>query len=127
MVRIRAASLAQPLRRSANTGHDGACGGHHSSGEVDAMAMMSSGAAKATPKIKAEVEMVTHDGVLLKGKFFTVPSQRVLDVLNDDRTFLPFETEDGDIYIVNKTFIARIRPLGTPVMSTREAPTWLGQ
>ena len=91
------------------------------------MAMMSSGTAKATPKIKAEVEMITHDGVMLKGKFFTVPSQRVLDVLNDERTFLPFETEDGDIYIVNKTFIARIRPLGTPVTATREAPTWLGQ
>ncbi len=91
------------------------------------MAMMSSANVKATPKIKAEVEMTTHDGVLLKGKFFTVPSQRVLDVLNDDRTFLPFETEEGDIFIVNKNFIARIRPLGTPVASAREAPTWLGQ
>ena len=48
-------------------------------------------------------------------------------MLNDERTFLPFETEDGDIYIVNKTFIARIRPLGTPVSAAREAPTWLGQ
>jgi len=96
-------------------------------GSKTAMAMMSSANVKATPKIKAEVEMITHDGVLLKGKFFTVPSQRVLDVLNDERTFLPFETEDGDIYIVNKTFIARIRPLGTPVSSARQAPTWLGQ
>lgn len=92
------------------------------------MAMMHSSTVKATPKVKAEVEMTTHDGVLLKGKFFTVPSQRVLDVLNDERSFLPFETEDGDIYIVNKTFIARIRPIGAPpVQAAREAPTWLGQ
>jgi len=73
-----------------------------------AMAMMQSNTQKSTPKIKAEVEMITHDGVMLKGKFFTVPSQRVLDVLNDDRTFLPFETEDGDIYIINKRFVARM-------------------
>jgi len=91
------------------------------------MALIGSPSTKSTPKIKAEVEMITHDGVLLKGKFFTVPSQRVLDVLNDECTFLPFETEDGDIYIVNKTFIARIRPLGNPMPSVREAPTWLGQ
>jgi len=91
------------------------------------MAMMSATNVKATPKIKAEVEIVTHDGVTLKGKFFTVPSQRVLDVLNDERTFLPFETEDGDIFIINKTYIARIRPLGSPMPTAREAPAWLGQ
>jgi len=91
------------------------------------MAMMQSSTTKATPKIKAEVEMITHDGVMLKGKFFTVPSQRVLDVLNDERAFLPFETEDGDIYIINKQFVARIRPVGEKVKTTSEAPTWLGQ
>ena len=90
------------------------------------MAMMSSANVKATPKVKAEVEVMTHDGVVLKGKFFTVPSQRVLDVLNDERTFLPFETEDGDIYIINKTFVTRIRPLGKPVASAREAPDLAG-
>ena len=31
------------------------------------MVMMSSANVKATPKIKAEVELMTHDGVLLKG------------------------------------------------------------
>ena len=91
------------------------------------MAMMQSGTPKATPKIKAEVEMITHDGVMLKGKFFMVPSQRVLDVLNDERAFLPFETEDGDIYIINKQFVARIRPIGNEMQTTKAAPTWLGQ
>jgi hypothetical protein len=91
------------------------------------MAMMQSNGMKSTPKIKAEVEMMTHDGVMLKGKFFTVPSQRVLDVLNDERAFLPFETEDGDIYIINKQFVARIQPIGQQVASAKAAPTWLGQ
>lgn len=91
------------------------------------MAMMQSSGTKSTPKIKAEVEMMAHDGVMLKGKFFTVPSQRVLDVLNDERAFLPFETEEGDIYIINKQFVARIQPIGQQVESAKSAPTWLGQ
>ncbi|MGY8995038.1 MAG: hypothetical protein ACKVH7_01195 [Alphaproteobacteria bacterium] len=91
------------------------------------MAMMQSSGMKSTPKIKAEVEMMTHDGVMLKGKFFTVPSQRVLDVLNDERAFLPFETEDGDIYIINKQFVARIQPIGQQAAPAKAAPTGLGQ
>ncbi len=119
----------RPLQSGVVSGHDGAVTmlGKKKRGCTTAMAMMSSASVKATPKIKAEVEITTHDGATLKGKFFTVPSQRVLDVLNDERTFLPFETEEGDIFIVNKTFIARIRPLGSPVAAAREAPSWLGQ
>ena len=42
---------------------------------------------------------------------FIAPAQRVTDVLNDEREFLPFERPDGTVFVVAKRTIRCITPM----------------
>ena len=42
---------------------------------------------------------------------FIAPAQRVTDVLNDEREFLPFERPDGSLFVVAKRTIRCITPM----------------
>src|SRR5262245_32184166 len=42
---------------------------------------------------------------------FVYPTERVIDTLNDDRDFLPFERPDGSLTIVAKKIIRRLSPI----------------
>jgi DnaJ-domain-containing protein 1 len=44
---------------------------------------------------------------------FIAPDQRVTDVLNDEREFLPFERADGTVFAVAKRIIRCITPMET--------------
>ena len=44
---------------------------------------------------------------------FIAPDQRVTDVLNDERDFLPFERADGPVFAVAKRIIRCITPMET--------------
>ena len=68
-------------------------------------------ATHVTQKIRTEVELTLTDGSVLAGFFFVHAEQRVLDIVNDDRAFLPFEHVDGQVTVLNKSLIAHIRPL----------------
>ena len=72
------------------------------------MAMYSSTVVKQ--KLLAEVDVTLHDGSVLKGNFFLNPQERIIDMLNDDRHFLPFADSDGVIIVVAKVAITSIRP-----------------
>ena len=61
-----------------------------------------------TQKVKTEVEIVLMDGAVLSGEMFLRSDQRVLDIVNDDRKFVPFASFDGPISVINKVAIARI-------------------
>jgi hypothetical protein len=69
----------------------------------------SSGPKKARAKFAVEVEL--DDGTTQILFIFVSPGNRVIDMLNDDRAFLPFETGDGSIEIYKKTAIRRISPM----------------
>ena len=65
-----------------------------------------------TPKVKTEVELVLTDGTVLSGEMFMLAGQRVLDIVNDERKFVPFASFDGPVKVINKAMIAHITPLG---------------
>jgi hypothetical protein len=71
--------------------------------------MFDSGPRKAKNKYAVEVEL--DDGRVLILFVFVTPAARVIDMLNDDRQFIPFETSDGSIVIYKKTAIRRLSPL----------------
>ena len=77
-------------------------------------------------KLKAEVELTLNDGRALVGNFFLNSQERVLDVLNDDRSFLPFLHNDGGFTVVNKVAISSIRPAKQDVEHVDEVPRRLG-
>ena len=64
-----------------------------------------------TQKVKTEVELVLTDGTVLSGVMFMHAEQRVLDIVNDDRKFVPFASFDGPVRVINKAVIAHITPL----------------
>jgi DnaJ domain len=59
---------------------------------------------------KIAVSLDTGDGEELV-YMFVYPSERVIDTLNDDRAFLPFERPDGSVTIVAKKIIRRLSPM----------------
>ncbi len=68
-------------------------------------------ATHVTQKTKTEVELTLTDGSVLAGVLFMHADQRVLDIVNDDRAFIPFEDADGQLTVINKSMIAHIRPM----------------
>ena len=64
----------------------------------------------AVEKVEAEVEL--DNGRRLLGHLFIKPLQRVSDLLDNERTFLPFLTADGIIVHLRKTAITKILEIG---------------
>jgi len=59
---------------------------------------------------KIAVNLDTGDGEELV-YMFVYPTERVIDTLNDERAFLPFERPDGSVTIVAKKIIRRLSPM----------------
>ena len=78
-------------------------------------------------KVKADVELALNDGTVLKGSFFLNPQQRILDILNDERTFLPLEDSEGCMKMINKSTIARITPVEQKMEHAKAIPTAIGR
>ena len=49
------------------------------------------------------------DGEIAEGFVFMQQDERLVDMMNDDRTFLPFETHERQIYVINKATISKIK------------------
>ncbi len=62
-------------------------------------------------KDKVEVQVELDDGARLLGFLFVKQGQRLSDLLNDERRFLPLLTSDGLIVQLKKTAIARVTQL----------------
>jgi len=79
------------------------------------------------PKLKQEVEIALHGGETLAGNIFITPDQRVVDALNDERMFLPFQDTAGTLYMVNKQAVRFIKPAAQEQPArTQQAPQFIG-
>ncbi|MEM6649359.1 MAG: DnaJ domain-containing protein [Pseudomonadota bacterium] len=63
-------------------------------------------------KIKVMVRITLSTGELVEGDVFISRHQRLTDLLNDDRAFLPVELTDGSVEVVAKTSVASAKALG---------------
>ena len=59
-------------------------------------------------KLRQDIAITLSDGRHIDGKFFVGYNERILDVLNDSRTFIPIEDEDGNVLIISKTAILSV-------------------
>lgn len=62
-------------------------------------------------KTKLDVQLDLIDGSKLVGAVFLSPGQRLSDLLNDDRQFLPFDTTSGLISNLSKTAFVKVTQL----------------
>ena len=60
-------------------------------------------------RVEAAVEL--EDGTNLLGFLFVKPMQRLSDLLNDHRQFLPLQVTDGPIVHLHKSKIAKVTQL----------------
>ena len=69
-------------------------------------------------KIKLAVEMEIDGSQRMLGSVFVNQQQRLPDLLNDDRAFLPFETSEGLIKIIRKSTIRCVTPMNQITLPT---------
>ena len=70
-------------------------------------------------KTKLEIQVQLGDGARLLGFLFIQQMQRLSDLLNDPREFLPFQSPEGLIIHLRKAAIARITQLDQAVENGR--------
>lgn len=75
-------------------------------------------------KMKVEIEIVLTSGAAYKGWVFVKAEERVSDLLNDHREFLPICLEDETIKFVQKTTIANVIQIGDARQESRKDNTW---
>ena len=78
-------------------------------------------------KVKAEVELLLSDGTEMRGNLFITPQDRLLETLNDTRTFLPIEGNDGAVTVINKSTIHRIKLVDQEIKRGEVIPLHIGQ
>ena len=62
-------------------------------------------------KETCEVELKLTDGSVMRGAFFLHARQRIIDIMNDERSYVPFVNTEGVVTIVNKSFIWHVMPV----------------
>lgn len=68
--------------------------------------------AKVTTRMDmAPVELLTRDGKVLCGNVFLSNRERVSDVFNTQWLFVPLEMEGGELLIINKNTVVRVKPI----------------
>ena len=65
-------------------------------------------------KIRVEVSIIMSDGSNIEGYVFLSESERVSDMLNSDRRFLPLELLNQELLVINKDAGARCKPIDRP-------------
>jgi DnaJ-class molecular chaperone len=71
-------------------------------------------------KTPVNVEITLTDGSMFHGMIFTTPKGRLIDVLNDERDFIPVGSPEGAVMAIAKTAIKQI---ALPAM---DAPVYRG-
>lgn len=70
--------------------------------------MSTESSARKIEKTKATVSVKLNDGEMFDGHFFVSGDERVTDLLNGEKQYLPFEALNGFIYVINKASITRV-------------------
>ncbi len=68
-------------------------------------------------KEPATVRLVKLDGSILQGRIYCAKGERVSDVITNEKSFLPFESDDGEFQVLTKATLSRVIPIdnGAPM------------
>ena len=73
------------------------------------------------PKSKIPIRLKCNDGSELVGYVHVCGQERILDLVNDSRPFLPFETNEGKILLINKSMVGVIEPFDKERMTSSDS------
>ena len=77
-------------------------------------------------KTEVAVNIVLTDGITLECCFFAAQGQRLVDIMNDDRSYIPYVDAKGEVTIIQKSTICRITPVDQTNIKKPEVPKWVG-
>ncbi|HBK92523.1 MAG TPA: hypothetical protein DDZ68_12720 [Parvularcula sp.] len=66
---------------------------------------------QAISRTRCKVRIVGFNDMLTEGNVFLAYNQRISDLLNDDRDFLPIETDEGEVKVISKRAIMEVEVL----------------
>ena len=66
---------------------------------------------QAISRTRCKVRIVGFNDMLTEGCVFLAYNQRLSDLLNDDRDFLPIETDEGEVKVISKRAIMEVEVL----------------
>ena len=73
---------------------------------------MASSSKATISRLRTKVRLINFNDTLTEGYVFVAQGQRVSDLLNDDRDFLPIESKAGEVRVVSKRAIMEIEIIG---------------
>ena len=88
--------------------------------------MYGSGQSKIREKHEVTVNIILTDSTILECCFFATRGQRLLDIMNDERSYIPYTDENGEITIIQKSTIARITPIDQTNVKQKQLPLYSG-
>lgn len=77
-------------------------------------------------KLKHQVDIHLRDGTEIQANIFLSRQQRLVDMLNDTRMFMPVENNDGAVIMLNKSSIAHVIPTDQSIERTEPVPMHIG-
>ncbi len=60
-------------------------------------------------KARYPVTLKLMDGEVVDGFVYMQVDERLVDMMNDDRNFVPFEDKDREMHVINKSSISKIK------------------
>lgn len=70
--------------------------------------------ARVRTKVNVGVDIILNDGTSVTGSVFIGLEERVQDLLNDPKLFIPVRQANEEILLINKNSVAICKPLDTP-------------
>lgn len=78
---------------------------------------------KVVSKSALKVYVRMHDGTRLVGAFYLAPSERLQDIMNDDRSFIPLYLDDtkenNPVVMISKRYVSQVEE----IIDNRDRPT----
>ena len=83
-------------------------------GTSDLEASNDNGREVRSAKVAIEVDLILANGTGLRGTVFLGADQRISDLLNDGRAFLPFQDLGQTVRLIAKQAIFEVKPRSKP-------------
>lgn len=83
---------------------------------------MASGNKTTISRSRCKVRLINFNDHINEGYVFLAYGQRLSDLLNDDRDFLPLETDDGEVRVVSKRSIMEVEVLDAAALGKSAEP-----
>ena len=78
-------------------------------------------------KQTCEVELKLTDGSVMRGAFFIHSQQRIVDIMNDERSYVPFADTEGVVTILNKVIIWHVMPVDQTIQRLEKPAMAIGR